>query len=127
MKQTFTVNQVEIDFIGGLVDQFPEFNDVVRASIYSCGKPFKSVAADLDYSVSELSRRLSENPNDSIGAFPLKKLPDLIRSTSDKRPIYWLIEYFLEDKSAKRQRAMDELTGLLPQIAQLLKTAKGSV
>lgn len=124
MKQVFTVNQVEIDFVGGLVDQFPEFNDVVRASVYSCGRTFKSVAADLDYSVSELSRRLSENPNDSIGAFPLKKLPDLIRSTNDKRPIYWLIEFFLEDKSVKRQRAMDELTGLLPQIAQLLKTVR---
>lgn len=124
MKQIFTLNQVEIDFVGGLTEQFPEFNDVVRASVYSCGRPFKSIAADLDYSVSELSRRLSENPNDSIGAFPLKKLPDLIRSTSDKRPVYWLIESFLEDKSLKRQRAMDELTGMLPQIAQLLKTAK---
>ena len=124
MKQVFTLNQVEIDFVGGLVEQFPEFKDVVKASVYSCGRPFKAIAADLDMSVSELSRRLSDNANDSIGCFPLKELPALIAATQDKRPIYWLIESFLEDKSVKRQRAMDELSGLLPQIAQLLKTVR---
>lgn len=123
MKQIFTLNQVEIDFVGGLTEQFPEFKDAIKASVYSCGRPFKSIAADLDMSVSELSRKLADNPNDPIN-FPLKSLPELIRSTGDKRPIYWLIESFLEDKSVKRQRAMDELTGMLPQIAQLLKAAK---
>lgn len=123
MKQVFTLNQVEIDFVGGMTEQFPEFKDVIRASAYSCGKPFKSVAADLDMSVSELSRKLNENPHDPVH-FPLHRLPDLIRATGDKRPIYWLIESFIEDKSAKRARAMDELSGLLPHIAQLLKSAK---
>ena len=116
--------QVELNFEPGLTEQFPEFRDVIKASVYSCGRAFKSIAADLDMSVSELSRKLSENPNDPVH-FPLSRLPDLIAATGDKRPIYLLVETFLEDPDARRKRVLDELSNMLPHIAQLISAASG--
>jgi hypothetical protein len=116
------MRQFEINFEAGLAEQFPEFRDVVKASVYSCGRPFKSVAADLDMSVSELSRKLADNPNDPVH-FPLHRLPDLVRATGDRRLIYWLIESFLEDPSHRRQHALAKIEALLPELQALLKTA----
>ncbi len=120
------MRQVEINFEAGLTDQFPEFRDVVKASVYSCGRAFKSVAADLDMTSSELSRKLADNPSDPVN-FPLHLLPALIRATNDKRPVYWLIETFLEDDDTKRTRAVAQLSDMLPQLQALLKSAGGSL
>lgn len=123
--------QLQIDYQGGLTQQFPEFRDVVRASVYACGRPFKAVAADLDMSVSELSRKLADNPADPVH-FPLTKLPELLAATGDLRPVYWLIERFMEDPDARRSRilaeasaAMKLLQSLIPQMDEpTLKVAK---
>ena len=116
------MRQVELNFEAGLTDQFPEFRDVVKASVYSCGRALKSVAADLDMTSSELSRKLADNPNDPVN-FPLHLLPALIRATGDKRPVYWLVEAFLEDEDTKRTRAVAQLADMLPQLQSLLKSA----
>lgn len=112
--------QLNIDFTPGLLEQFPEFRDVVRASVYSCGRAFKAIAADLDMSVSELSRKLADNPADPVH-FPLCRLPDLVRATGDLRPVYWLIEAFLEDPEAKKQRLISEATDAARRLTALLE------
>jgi hypothetical protein len=117
-----SVRQVELNFEAGLTEQFPEFRDVVKASVYSCGRQFKAVAADLDMSSAELSRKLADNPNDPVN-FPLHLLPALIAATKDKRPVYWLVEMFLEDEDTKRSRAVAQLSDMLPQLQALLRTA----
>lgn len=119
------MRQVEINFEAGLTEQFPDFRDVVKASVYGCGRPFKAIAADLDMTSSELSRKLGDNPNDPVH-FPLHMLPDLLRATGDKRPVYWLVETFLEDEEVKRSRAVAQIGELLPQLQALLKAAAGS-
>jgi hypothetical protein len=120
------MRQVEINFEAGLTGQFPEFRDVVKASVYSCGRAFKAVAADIDMTSSELSRKLNDNPSDPVN-FPLHLLPALIRATNDKRPIYWLIETFIEDDDVKRSRAVTQLSDMLPQLRALLKSAGGQL
>ena len=122
MKQTSGPFQVEIEFQPGLLEQYPDFRDVVRASVYSCGRAFKAVAADLDMSVSELSRKLADNPNDPVH-FPLHRLPELLTATGDQRPLHWLIARFVEDEKKKRARAIDDIAKLLPQLQHLVRTA----
>lgn len=117
------MRQVELNFEAGLTQQFPEFRDVVKASVYSCGRALKSVAADMDMTSSELSRKLADNPNDTVN-FPLHMLPALIEATGDKRPVYWLVEKFLEDPETKRNRASAQLAELLPQMLALVKAAQ---
>ena len=113
--------QIELDFEGGLTERYPEFRDLVRASVYGCGRPLKAVAADLDYSPSRLSRMLADNPDDPIN-FPLDRLPDLLQATGDLSPIYWLIERFLEDEESRKRRAIAELQQLLPKLGTLLRS-----
>ena len=87
--------------------------------VSGCGRPLKAVAADLDMTSSELSRKLSNNPNDPVH-FPLDCLPELITATGDLRPIYWLIEAFLDDADAKRKRDLEELSALIPRLQRLV-------
>lgn len=114
------MNQLTIDFQPGLVEQFPAFMDCVRASVYGCGRQFKGIAADLDMSVSELSRKLAENPSDNVN-FPLQLLPSLVAATGDPRPVLWLVGRFLNDPDAERKRALRELGSLLPLVRGLVE------
>lgn len=111
--------QLQIDFEGGLVQRFPEFRDVVRASVYSCPRALKQVAADLDMTSSELSRKLSETPQDPVH-FPLSRLPALLAATGDLRPLYWLIETYLEDDSTKKQRVIAEAADAVRKLQAIL-------
>jgi hypothetical protein len=92
---------------GGFFSLFPEL--------------IKHIAGELEMTPSKLSRMLADNPNDPIH-FPVDLLPELIEATGDKRPIYWLIERFLEDPDAKRRRALDHVAELMPRLELLLKT-----
>ena len=114
--------QMELCFEPGLLEQFPTFRDLLRGAVYGCGRPFKHVAAELDMTASRLSRMLAENPDDPIH-FPAEKLPELIEYTGDRRPVYWMVERFLEDADTKRKNAVDQMVTLLPQIESLLRTA----
>jgi hypothetical protein len=111
--------QFDLSFEAGMLEQFPAFREVVHASVSGCGRPLKAVAADLDMTSSELSRKLSNNPNDPVH-FPLDRLPELIAATGDLRPIYWLIEAFLHDADAKRKRDLEELSALIPRLQRLV-------
>jgi hypothetical protein len=113
------MNQFSLNFEAGLLQQFPEFRDVVKAAVYSCGRALKVVAADLDMTSSELNRKLADNPNDPVN-FPLHLLPALIQATGDKRPIYWLVEAFLDDPQEKKNRAIEQLAQMMPVIQSLL-------
>lgn len=114
---------MELSFEGGLTEQFPEFRDVVRTSVYGCGRQFKAVAADLDVSPSLLSRMLADNPDDPRN-FPLDRLPDLVIATGDKRPLFWLVEKFLEDPDRRRRQAMNQIADMLPRLESLMRAAR---
>lgn len=113
------MRQLQIDLEGGLIEQFPEFRDVVLASVHSCGRAFKVIAAELDMSPSELSRKLSHNPNDPVH-FPLHRLPDLVRATGDLRPVYWLVEAFVEPPDARQARLLLDATAAAKRLAGLI-------
>lgn len=112
------MHQIEINFEAGLREQFPNFAECLRASVYSCGKPFKNIAADLDLSSSVLGRKLSEADDMH---FPAYLLPELMTATEDFRPIYWLIEAFCQDAGAQREQAIDSLVKMMPELAKTLK------
>ena len=107
-----------LDFTPGLLEQFPVWADVVRESVYGCGKPFKAVASDLDMTVSDLSRKLANNPGDPAH-FPLERLPDLIHATGDTRPVQWLVLTFMRDPEEHKRQAMAQLAQLMPVLTRL--------
>ncbi|MBL4709738.1 MAG: hypothetical protein JKY48_14995 [Flavobacteriales bacterium] len=119
------MRQFELDYKGSLLQQFPDWMDVVRASVYDCGKVFKNVAADLDMSASQLSRRLAANETDTL-RFQLYRLDDLLNATEDLRPIYWLIEKYCQDAEARQKQAVNDLVGMMPKLHEIIKQVQSS-
>lgn len=117
------MQQLTINLERSLLEQFPDWMDVVRASVYGCGRPFKLVAADLDMSVSELSRRLSVTDPLPLA---LDDLPRIVAATGDQRPIHWLVEKFLESPEARKKRLLDSLNTMLPQLQGALNQLRSS-
>lgn len=83
------------------------------------------IAADMDMSQSELSRKLAGHPEDPRH-FTLKDLEKYIEATGDVQPIYWLVERYLASETDKQARAMSRLASVLPELEALLRAAKGN-
>ena len=72
------------------------------------------MAGAIDMGPSELSRRLNAHLEAKAGDSnnrPLR-VADMVgamRKTKDYRPIYWLIEEFLQDPEARREIAMQQI------------------
>jgi hypothetical protein len=118
------MKQIQIDYQGGLLQQFPVWMDCVRASVYGCGRQLKAIAADLDMSVSELSRKLADRPADNVN-FPVDRLDELVEATGDQRPVLWLVERFLDDPETRKRRAVLAIEKLLPELQTALRDARG--
>ncbi|AEC22312.1 hypothetical protein PT7_P076 (plasmid) [Pusillimonas sp. T7-7] len=117
--------QLTIDFTPGLTERHDSLLECIRQGAYSHRNPLKTIAADMDMSQSELSRKLSNNPDDprklSVG-----DMERYIQATGDTTPIYWLIEKYLQDDGIKQKHAMAALTKAMPDILALFKAAQGA-
>jgi hypothetical protein len=111
-----------LDFEPSLIEKHPHLLDCVRAVAYSHRNPLKTIAMDMDLSQSELSRKLSGNPDDPR-RFTLDDLERFIGATGDVTPIHWLIGKYLEDENSKQQRAMQQLARQLPDVLALIRAA----
>ena len=111
------MQQFELDFDGGLIERFVDFEECVKASVSGCGRQLKAVAAELNMGSSELSRRLAANPGDI--SLPLYRLPELLAATGDLTPIYWLVERFCDDPEARDRKNRAQLAELLPKLTKL--------
>ena len=122
------MNQIKLDFEGGITGKYETFMEVVRHAYNESGRQKKSIAADLDISPSDLSRRLADNPNDTHN-FNAEMLSDFIEACGPvgKDIVYWLVEKHLDDPDRARQERIDlALTVLekVPEALEMLKTAQ---
>lgn len=115
-------HQMSIDFEPGLAERHQSALDCVRECAYTHKHPLKTLAADMDMSQSELSRKLAHNPDDPR-RFTLDDLEKFLAATGDMTPIYYLVEKYLEDSDLRQRRALAELVKLAPQLAALIKQA----
>jgi len=105
------MEQITIRFDAGLVESYPTLKELVAARVHQQGKPQKAIAADLDLSPSDLSRKISGGENDSHRNFDINLLVRFIETTGDKTPIDWLVERFYRDH--------DEVAELKAKLAAL--------
>lgn len=113
-----TTNQMTLDFEVGLVERFGSLRECVATGVYQRG--LKRVAIDLDTAPSNLSVQLSEDPS---RRFSVDSLELYLEKTGDLTPIYYLVEKFLSDRSAKQDAAQAQLLALLGQLQPLMKQA----
>lgn len=117
------MQQFTLDFVPGLTEKYPRWRDTLVHAVYSSRLGLNGVAARLDMSPSDLSKRLSETEEPR----PIRDVDILgiIEATNDFTPIYWLLERFLKDPNAKRQEAMARLPALMAALEQTIKQAGG--
>ena len=115
------INQLSLDFDVSLVGRHKTCLDCVRQVIYANRMPLKTIAADMDLSESELSRKLSQNPNDTRH-FNLADLENYIATSGDTTPILYLAGKYLADPQVLKQAAIQKLLKELPDMMAMLKT-----
>ena len=103
--------------------KFDTLKEVINHVVYSCGKPAKHIAAELDMSPPELTQILAGTDG---RRFPVEKLPDLIRVTAPKghEIIYWLIDQFLSDQQTRKDRALAAVESMLPDLMRAVEEMK---
>lgn len=115
-----TARQLAFDFQPGLTTQFRSLRQVCAAAVYSSRKGLTGVSGDMDMAPSDLCRRLGD---DSDRPLTDAHVDQIIASTNDFRPIYYLIEKYLQDPETKRQQAIEQLATAMPGIHALLEQA----
>jgi hypothetical protein len=115
-----TTAQLHLDFTPGLTAQFKTLSQVCAAAVYASRGGLSGVAGDLDIAPSDLCRRLQDGGDRPLSA---EQLDGIIASTKDYRPIYWLIEKFLQDPEAKRLQAIHQLSQVMPLVQALVEQA----
>lgn len=119
-------SQLTLDFEPGLVERHGSLLDCIRQSAYTHRSPLKTIAADMDQSQSDLSRKLAGNPDDPR-RFSVDDLEKFIRATGDVTPILYLVEKYLADEDAKQRAAHQQLAKMLPDVLALIKTVSGAI
>ena len=122
MNPQVSTSPIQLEIPDGLSDRYCTTLEVVRAGAYSNRKPLKTIAADMDVSPSDLSRKLANNPDDPR-RFTVHDLEAYIQSTGDVQPVMYLVQRFCTDPQAKQREALVALAKLAPQIQALLKQA----
>lgn len=112
--------QLDLDFEAGITERHRTLLEACSHVAHSSGTPLKAIAADLDCSPSDLTRKLAANPGDKRN-LSVNDMVKLIEATEDLTPIYWLIEKFGLDDKQRQQRATQELVKVLPAILALAK------
>lgn len=112
--------QLSLDFEPGITERHKTLLACLRECAYKSQKPLKAIAADMDLSESDLSRKLSGNPDDPR-RFTVDDMVRLIEVTGDVSPVNWLIERFHLDDDAKTKHAAQAFLKQLPQMVALAK------
>lgn len=115
-----TARQLTLDFEPGLTARYPDWHAVLTHAVYASRKGLNGVAADLDVSPTDLTKRLSKDEQRPLRA---EQAVGIIESTGDLTPIYWLIERFLRDPETQRTAAIQQLAVVMPMVQALLEQA----
>lgn len=113
--------QLTLNLEPGLGARYPSLKACVRSRIYADPRPAKTIAADMDLSESELTRKLSDNPNDTRN-LNCDDLEAYIDKTGDTTPIYYLIDKYAIAEESKRAYAAADLARLLHQAHAIAAT-----
>lgn len=112
--------QLKLDFDPGITERHKTLLSCVRECAYKSEKALKAIAADMDVSESDLSRKLSGNPDDPR-RLTVDDLVRFVEVTGDVTPVNWLIERFHLDDEDKAKRAGTAFLKALPQMIAMAK------
>ncbi len=112
--------QMTLDFTPGLTERHRSLLDCVRESAYTQRNPLKTIAADMDMSQSDLSRKLAGNPDDPR-RMSVEDFERYLAATGDMTPIHYLVEKYLVDEEVAQRAAASELMKKMPELLALVQ------
>lgn len=95
------MEQVTINFEAGLVESYATCREYIASLIHHQGRPQKAVAADMDMSPSDLSRKLAPSV-DEHRKFTLDDFEKFVETTGDVKPVLYLVEKYLASADPQR-------------------------
>ena len=122
MNPQHSTTQLSLDFTPGLSERYDSVLECIQARIHMNAKRLKTIAAEMDMSSSDLSRKLANNPDDPR-RFTVNDLENYVASTGDTTPILYLAQKFCSDSSFKQREALNALVNLMPDLQNLIKAA----
>jgi hypothetical protein len=111
------MQQVVLNFDASPFDGYSTCREYVHRQVYQQGVHLKVIAADMDYSPSQLTRKLTQSPTDSA-RFTLDDLEVFMQVTGDVTPVYCLVHKHVTGKKNK-----EALLKLKAEIEAQLKEA----
>ena len=108
------MEQITINYDIGLTNAYQTCREYVATRVHAQGRTQKSIAADMDYSPSCLSRKCTQGPDDSM-RFTLDDLERFIEVTGDTSPVLYLVEKHLAGDSGRIEKLEAELQRLKNQ------------
>lgn len=88
------MEQITINYNAGVSDGYGTCREFVAYRVHNQGTKQMVIAAEMDYSPSDLSRKLAQSPTDSR-RFTLDDLESFIKVTGDTSPVIYLVEKYL--------------------------------
>jgi hypothetical protein len=116
------MSQASFDFTSGLTVQFKTLRDVLSTVVHSARGGLDLSAAACDLAPSLLSRMLNRGQADERN-LDVNHIEAIISATGDLRPVYWMVEKFLQDPERMRAQAAQQLAQLLPAVLELAHQA----
>lgn len=95
--------QLTLKFDSGLADSYSTCREYVAHRVHQQGRSQKAIAADMDYSPSDLTRKLAQSPEDSR-RFTLDDLEKYMQVTGDTKPVLYLVEKYLAEADTEELR-----------------------
>lgn len=105
------MEQITLNFEKGLAECYSTCREYIASRVHQQGRPQKSIAADMDYSPSALSRKCAQSPDDSM-RFTLDDLERFMEVTGDTTAVLYLVEKFLTDNSSELERLKARISQL---------------
>lgn len=115
--------QLSIDLEPGLTARFRSLKQACAHAVYASRKGLSGVAGDMDMSPSELSKRLSDSDSTDNRPLRTEDVEQIVESTADYTPVYYLVERFLRDPKAKRDQALAQMAEMAPMLIALAEQA----
>lgn len=125
MRVATNTQQLTLELRPDLLRRFSTLRQCVHHTALSYSRGMKDLAADLDLSESELSRRLNPSEDDKRSC-DVNLMVRIVEVTGDQEPLHWLMAKFLRDAESTKQAAVQQLAQLMPHIATLLAEAGAS-
>jgi len=112
-----SATQLALDFEAGISETHDNLKAFLRERIHHRPGGFmqKQLAAEMDLSPSELTRKLSDNPNDPRN-FTVDDLERYLAATGDCSPIHYLIERWIVRSPKAAQRKISDLESELARL-----------